>query len=127
MLFDFADYASAGVIGTAQQPMNSVKWEDCKVTANATRDALHKAIRTGWTPEYITCDAECEAKIAEVINEYDLNKLDFFAKGDIFWDSLINSTFTEQIHKDYSKSLAAYMYSVRKLFSIFDGDRLERK
>ena len=127
MLFDFADYDSAGVIGTAQQPMNSLKWEDCKNIANDTRAALHKAIRIDWTPYYITCDTECDAKIAEVINEYDLNKLDFFAKGDIFWDSLINSTFTEQIHKDYSKSLDAYMYSVRKIFSIFDGDRLERK
>ena len=127
MLFDFNDYVVNGIIGIAQQPMSSEDWETCKNISQQTRDTLHKTIRTGWTPEYITCDTECEAKSADVITEYDLNKLDFFAKGDIFWDSLINSTFTEQIHKDYSKSLDAYMYSIRKIFSIFDGDRLEFK
>jgi hypothetical protein len=126
MLFDINDYVGAGIIGTAQQPMSSSDWELCRETANATLGALNKAMDE-FILAYVSCDTECEAKITEVVNEYAVNKLDYTTKGEIFWESLINSTFTEQIHKDYSNSLNAYMYSVRKIFNIFDGDRLNLK
>lgn len=126
MLFDLNDYVVEGIIGTSQQPMNSTKWTYCYGIYQATRDALSKAVLY-YATETINCDSSCQGKVNELIEEFNINISNLIEKGDIFWNGLIDSTNTQKKYEDYSQALEAYMYSIRKFFSILDDDKLTFK
>ena len=124
MLFDLEDYVRAGIIGPDQQPMNSEKWQDCKTTFAATRDSSNVIINQWLDASNICSDAKCETARNSLTAEYSLAYTDLYETGEIFWDSLINSTYTKQIHKNYSDAIEKYMSIIRRLLILIDTDRL---
>lgn len=126
MLFDLNDYVVWGIIGPSQQPMNSTKWDDCYSIYQQTRDALSKAVLE-YATGTVNCGSSCQGKVNELIEEFNINRSNLIEKGDIFWNGLIYSTNTQKKYEDYSQALEAYMYSIRKFFSILDDDKLPFK
>jgi hypothetical protein len=128
MLFDLEDYYNGGVIGDNQTPMNSAKWDDCFTTYRATREAFHKGFNE-WIDTQIDLanrgGSACITTINELVQEYEDNYDTLVNVSDAFWNSLVDVDYNKEAHKIYSDALDAMMYSVRKLLSIFEGDKVK--
>ena len=128
MLFDLEDYYNSGVIGDNQTPMNAQKWDDCFNTYGATREAFDKGFNE-WIDNQIDLanrgGSACMTTINELVQEYEDNYATLVNVSDAFWDSLIDSDYNKEAHEIYSDALDAMMYSVRKLLSIFEGDKVK--
>lgn len=124
LTFDLEDYINSGVIGVNQSPMTPQKWDDLYTTFRATRDAVNRAI-TEWIQTADICESSCSEKITELKNEYYANYDIFFEKGVVFWEGLVNETYTKEKHKEYSDALENMMYSLRKLLSILEGNKIK--
>lgn len=128
MLFDLEDYYNGGVIGNNQTPMTPQKWDDAYATARQTRDAFDKGFN-----EWINLQVDlanrggsaCMTTINELVQEYEDNYDTLVDVSDAFWDSLIDGEYNKEAHEIYSDALDAMMYSVRKLLSIFEGDKVK--
>lgn len=128
MLFDLEDYYNSGVIGNNQTPMTPQKWDEIYTISRQTRDAFDKGFN-----EWINLQVDlanrggsaCMTTINELVQEYEDNFATLVAVSDAFWDSLIDSDYNKEAHEIYSDALDAMMYSVRKLLSIFEGDKVK--
>jgi hypothetical protein len=128
MLFDLEDYYNAGVIGVNQTPMNSAKWDDMYATARQTRDAFDKGFNE-WINNQVDLanqsGSTCLSKINDLVQEYETNFQALEDASPLFWNSLIDGAYNKEAHELYSDRLDAMMYSVRKLLSIFEGDKVK--
>lgn len=124
LTFDLEDYINSGVIGVNQSPMTPQKWDDLYTAFRATRDALDKAIRE-WILAVDICESTCSDKITELRNEYYDNYDILVEKGVVFWEGLVDGEYTKEKHKEYSEALENMMYSLRKLLSILEGNKIK--
>ena len=124
LTFDLEDYMNEGVIGVNQSPMTPQKWDILYTTFRATRDALDKAI-TEWILAADICESTCSDKIWELRNEYYDNYDTLVEKGVPFWEGLVNGEYTKEKHTEYSDALENMMYSLRKLLSILEGNKIK--
>ena len=128
MLFDLQDYYSAGIIGDNQTPMSPLDWTQSFATFNEVSNAFDKAVNE-WIDLQIGLatvgGSDCLIKINELAQEYQDNSVALSDAAPDYWNSLINNSYDKAAHKVYSDALDAMMYSVRKLLSIFDGDKVK--
>ena len=128
MLFDLEDYYNSGVIGDNQTPMTPQKWDEAYAISQQTREAFDKGFNE-WIDKQIDLanrgGSACMTTINELVQEYEDNYDALVNVSDAFWDSLIDGAYNKEAHKIYSDALDAMMYSVRKLLSIFEGDKVK--
>lgn len=128
MLFDLQDYYSAGIIGDNQTPMSPSDWTQSFANFTAVFNAFDKSVDE-WIDLQIELatagGSDCIIKINELAQEYQDNSVSLSDAAPDYWNSLINNSYDKTAHKVYSDALEAMMYSVRKLLSIFEGDKVE--
>ncbi len=121
MLFDMNDYLISGLIGPSQTPVTTEDFVLCKQTFEATLNAQDKTI-TDFINLFTPLDTTCTEEVNTLIAEYSTNYDALVIAGDIFWDSMISFTSTKTIQSTYYSAIGTYMYTIRKLLNVVDGD-----